>query len=694
MRKLSPFLNKNYDVLPKPCIMISLMMRHFAAKFFNRAKVGTMRTIAKYLAIFLLAVLMGPLPAWARPTTGAEAQRVVDGWLAQGKHRLGAKLGNRTAQIRTFKDQSGNVTYFVINLAPTGFVIVGGDDLIEPIIAFAPQGTFNPTSQNPLYDLLQRDVPARLNQIRVKEGQARRLGLKFIPVGRQRRARSKWKRLQQYYAPSSELSFSTNEVSDLRVAPLVQSKWYQGMVGSTYCYNYYTPNHYLCGCVATALAQLMRYFSFPNIGVGPASFNIKVDGVPEAASLLGGDGAGGPYDWHKMVLDPDASITDEQRQAIGALTYDAGITVHMEYSFAGSGANNRYVTSALTGTFGYGNAKYAFNSGNNIPSNELITMIDPDLDARFPVILGITNETVGHEVLVDGYGYTSATLYHHLNLGYGGLDDAWYNLPTINTSYYEFTTIPDCIYNIFPQGSGEIISGRVLDASGAPISGATITASQSGGGIYTATSNDRGIYALAKIPSASTYTITASKEGYEFFSRVVTTGTSTNFVPASGNLWGIDIVQKSTGITLNQALDNNSLAFSTGGDAPWFGQDSLSFWGGSSARSGYISDNQSSWLQTTVVGPGNLSFYWKVSSETDYDLLELFVDDQLQSGSLSGEVDWQRKTVYIKPGSHIIKWVYSKDESLSAGSDCAWLDAVRFTKGGLAPIIQLLLRGN
>jgi hypothetical protein len=659
--------------------------------------VNAMGTLAKYLVILLLTILMGPLPAWARPTTGAEAQRVVDGWLARGKQRLGAKLGNRTAQIRTFKDQSGNITYFVINLDPTGFVIVGGDDLIEPIIAFAPQGTFNPTSQNPLYDLLQRDVPARLNHIRVKESQTRRLGLKFIPAGRQRRARSKWLRLQQSYPSAYDSSSSLNEVSDLRVAPLVQSKWYQGMEGSTYCYNYYTPNHYLCGCVATALAQLMRYYSFPSTGVGKTYFDIKVDGFPESVSLLGGDGVGGPYDWNNMVLDPDANTTDAQRQAIGALTYDAGITVHTEYSFSGSGANNRYVTSALTGTFGYANAKYAFNSGSNIPSNELITMINPNLDATFPVILGITDGTAGHEILVDGYGYTSATLYHHLNLGYGGLDDAWYNLPTINTTYYDFTAIPDCIYNIFPQGTGEIISGRVMDASGVPLSGVTVTAAQAGGGIYTATSNDRGIYALKKIPSASTYTLTASKEGYDFFSRVVTTGTSTNFVPASGNLWGIDIVQKSTGITLNQVLDNNSLAFSTGGDASWFGQELLSFEGGSSARSGYISDNQSSWLQTTVVGPGTVSFYWKVSSEADYDLLELFVDDQLQPGSLSGEVDWQRKAIYIKSGSHTIKWVYSKDESLSVGSDCAWVDAVRFTlasKGTMAPIIQLLLKGD
>ena len=63
-----------------------------------------------------------------------------------------------------------------------------------------------------------------------------------------------------------------------------------------------------------------------------------------------------------MVLDPDASTTDTQRQAIGALTYDAGVAVHMRYRLS-SGAYTIDVPLALTGTFGYGNAIY----GNSIP---------------------------------------------------------------------------------------------------------------------------------------------------------------------------------------------------------------------------------------------------------------------------------------------------------------------------------------
>jgi hypothetical protein len=675
-----------------------------------------LRVKEKYLAIILLACLVWPSFAWARPTTEVEAQDAVRGWLTRDQEHLGARMGKRIARVKASKDRAGTVNYFVVNLDPGGFVIVSGDDLVEPIIAFAPQGTFDANPQNPLYILLQRDLPGRLHEVKIKEEQAQAHRRRFIPAGRQRRARNKWKSLQQSsatslpnYAPSLPLSSGLLNVSDLRVAPLVQSKWNQGSEdpGTTnYCYNYYTnfdllnPNyHYLTGCIATAMAQVMLYHGFAQLPVGELLFSISFTRIGNTRPidrtvwLLGGDGNGGPYAWSNMPLDPNATTSVLERQAIGALTHDTGVAIQTSYKTSGSGAYNRNVPGALTGTFGYANAIFGANSIYNIPNGNLMNMLNPNLDASYPTMLGILDNTsIGHEVVVDGYGYLNATLYHHLNLGWSGTADAWYNLPTINAGSYDFVTVPECVYNIFPQGSGEIISGRVLDANGAPISGATVTAVASGGTNYTSTTNEHGIYALAKIPSASTYTITASQAGYKFFSQVVKTGTSTNNAVSSGNLWGIDFVRDLPGITLNQSLDNIRLAFTTGGDNVWSGQTDISYYGGSSARSGSINNGQSSWLQTTVVGPGTLSFYWKVSSEADFDFLELFVDDQLQEGSLSGEVDWQRKTFSIPKGSHIIRWVYTKDAGVSQGSDCGWVDNVQFMRRGIMPAIQLLLQ--
>ena len=60
-------------------------------------------------------------------------------------------------------------------------------------------------------------------------------------------------------------------------------------------------------------------------------------------------------------------------------------------------------------------------------------MINPNLDSNNPVILGIDDsQGDGHAVVADGYGYKSSTLYHHLNMGWDGEDDVWYNLPNID----------------------------------------------------------------------------------------------------------------------------------------------------------------------------------------------------------------------------------------------------------------------
>ena len=396
-----------------------------------------------------------------------------------------------------------------------------------------------------------------------------------------------------------------------------------------------------------------------------------------------------------MVLDPDASTPDIQRQAIGTLTHDAGVTVHMSYNNLASGAYTRNVPIALTDVFGFSNVRYAYNANYTIPSANLNNMINPNLDAQSPALLAILDDSNnGHMVVVDGYGYSVSTLYHHLNLGWAGTADAWYNLPTVSAGTYNFNSIIECVYNIFPQGSGEIISGRVLDAAGQPVSDATITATRTGAESYNATSNNLGVYALAKIPPASTYTITASKAGYEFFPKTLTTGTSLNQDTATGNLWGIDFIQNSPGITLNKAVDNNNLTLLTGGSAAWSGQTLVSLTGGSSAQSGALGNNQSTWMQTTVVGPGTLSFNWKVSSETGFDFLEVFLDDVAQQEAISGEVDWQRRTISIPAGSHIVKWVYSKDEYVGIGTDCGWVDKISFLKsrkGHLTPVLKLLL---
>jgi hypothetical protein len=341
-------------------------------------------------------------------------------------------------------------------------------------------------------------------------------------------------------------------ISDIRVPPLIRSKW-----GQTFCctnpaldcFNYYTPEKYPSGCVATAMAQLIRFHQYPVSPIGTHRLMIEFDRKLQTSYTRGGDGSGGAYDFSAMPADPNCSTTEAKRKAIGSLCYDAGISVGTNYNSDISSAEVHLAKDALIAIFRYGNAVNGFNLNENIGPG-LIDMINPNLDAGSPVILAVKRQGGGHAVLCDGYGYIFSTLYHHLNMGWDGLDDAWYNLPAVDTDKYEYTSINECIYNIrvAKVGDGEAISGRVFDIHNRPISGAVIYAEPlDGGGSFTTQSDDKGIYAFDCLKSNTTYTIRPKADAYIFPEQVVTTGSSRNDRLVSGNIWGLDITAEYIG---------------------------------------------------------------------------------------------------------------------------------------------------
>ncbi len=143
---------------------------------------------------------------------------------------------------------------------------------------------------------------------------------------------------------------------------------------------------------------------------------------------------------------------------------------------------------------------------------------------------------------------------------------------------------------------------------------------------------------------------------------------------------------------LSEALDTD-LRFTTGGGKDWFGQSAFSYYDGDAAQSGSIwhrsiSHNQESWMQTILSGAGTVSFYWKVSSEHNYDFLEFYIDGVIQD-QISGLMNWQQKVYTINTsGLHTLEWVYIKDASVSDDSDCGWVDQVEWD-GGPQPTLPL-----
>lgn len=125
-------------------------------------------------------------------------------------------------------------------------------------------------------------------------------------------------------------------------------------------------------------------------------------------------------------------------------------------------------------------------------------------------------------------------------------------------------------------------------------------------------------------------------------------------------------------------LNARALSFTTSGNAEWVDATDSAVYGSNAAKSGTISHSQTSALETTVTGPGDLSFYWKVSSESGWDYLTFYVDG-VQQNRISGTQDWAKMTYTLASGSHTLNWTYSKDSSGSYGSDAGWVDWVSFT---------------
>ncbi|MBC8096986.1 MAG: immunoglobulin domain-containing protein [Akkermansiaceae bacterium] len=126
---------------------------------------------------------------------------------------------------------------------------------------------------------------------------------------------------------------------------------------------------------------------------------------------------------------------------------------------------------------------------------------------------------------------------------------------------------------------------------------------------------------------------------------------------------------------LATSLDASGLFWATSGNAAWFGQTAIAHDGVDAAQSGTISNSQQTVLQTSVTGPGSVTFWWKVSSEEYFDFLNFSIDGALQDG-ISGEVDWQPRTFPLGSGTKILRWTYVKDSGVNAGFDSAWLDQV------------------
>ena len=208
------------------------------------------------------------------------------------------------------------------------------------------------------------------------------------------------------------------------------------------------------------------------------------------------------------------------------------------------------------------------------------------------------------------------------------------------------------------------------------------------------------------IISASNVT---AEEGQSFFYQIVATGGATAYglsggavpglsvhpttglvsgIPTTpGNNWSMTVTASNTfgtgqlGLNINVrpslagAVDNPALSISYSGNLPWFHQTAVAWTGGDAAQSGAIGHNQTSSFQTSVTGPAGLSFYWRTDCELEGDALR-FELQGVQQARITGATSWERQVILVPAGVHTLKWIYSKNATVSTGMDTAWVDEV------------------
>lgn len=241
-------------------------------------------------------------------------------------------------------------------------------------------------------------------------------------------------------------------------------------------WNQNDPYNYLCpdvtvegikesaatGCVATAVAQIMKYHEWPKQGTG--SHRYISEG--EDSLVLEADFSKSVYDWDNMLSGYEDEYNDEQANAVAKLMSDVGIAMDMEYGSA-SGTVDEAVPYALVTYFGYNKGiqlcyrdYYNYAEWNNLLKKEMIE--------SGPVFMAASNmyEDARHAIVLDGYDEDGK---YHINWGWGGLSNGYYDINFLNPyfqgiggSRYGYPAIQTININCFPDKDGTSVAQSLI----------------------------------------------------------------------------------------------------------------------------------------------------------------------------------------------------------------------------------------
>ena len=236
--------------------------------------------------------------------------------------------------------------------------------------------------------------------------------------------------------------------------------WDQGMP-----FNGMTPGQTPTGCVATATAQIMRYWRYPDRAVGTHGYMSNLYGYLSHDYNY-------HLDWNDMPAAPNGTPDDEiqakPNQTIARFMYGLAVAIDMNFAPQGSGTTHDKVVPALIRHYGY--SKDILRVTEQEAGYLWASIIKSELDAGRPVLHGGTGSGGGHSFVCDGY--TSDDLFH-FNWGWSGISNGWFKLNALNPDALGtgggtgggYNKNRDIVINIAPPASipGKDADGKDLE---------------------------------------------------------------------------------------------------------------------------------------------------------------------------------------------------------------------------------------
>ena len=330
-----------------------------------------------------IAAVLSSAPVYAGPLTEAEAIKVAQEFRA-GDARMRKAAGAPMKLAYKAQSTAGTAFYIFNSGNNGGFTIVSGDDSMPAILGYSDSGAF-------VAEDMPENMRAWLNSyIRQAE---------YVVSGG--------------YRPGAEKADTRKDV-----APILTAEWDQDAPYYDLCPMQGSKRTYT-GCVATAMAQVMHHFQWPEQAKGTCYFN----GQNYVLSTI--------YEWDRM-LDKykNGNYTDAQGQAVAQLMFDCGRSVDMIYGTDGSAAMSHTMQPAMINNFSYDEG-VSYSERRYFTDEEWLDLMYTEMAEGRPVLYGGTSDSGGHQFVADGYKQGG---FFHINWGWSGVCNGYYLLDALAPS--------------------------------------------------------------------------------------------------------------------------------------------------------------------------------------------------------------------------------------------------------------------